>query len=89
MKDDRLLWWWLDNKYPAFQQYMRAWTASINRQPEDHSEERVRTSRTVSYIDSIDSGFIKQYLLIKYQMEFVEFITGKYWSDQLGGKTNG
>jgi hypothetical protein len=81
MSNDKLFQWWIEYKYPDFKKYMVAWTSNFNKSPEDHSDERVRIDRAISYIDSIDSGFIKQYLLIQYQMGFVEAITARYWAE--------
>ena len=89
MSEDQLFNWWLENRFDRFCQYMHNWrsdwVAVGHTIPyEDHSKEQVRINRTISYLDIDDQhkqggGFIRQYLLIKYGMEFVEHIATAYW----------
>lgn len=84
LTDDRLFQWWYANKFDRFCEYMHAWHKPFNNRPEEHDKVEVRIDRAISYIDMDDQrknggGFIRQYLLIKYAMEFVEYITESYW----------
>lgn len=92
--EDRLFEWWMMHRFDRFCEYMHAWTRDVgeytssSKEGEDHSDEDVRINRAISYIDMDDrhkngGGFIKQYLLIKYGMEFVNHITASYWEIEI------
>lgn len=81
MKDDRIYQWWVEYKFEAFHSYMRAWYKPFAQRGEDHTKADIRTDRAITYLDEF-KGFIKQALLIKYGMEFVETITELYWSTE-------
>lgn len=90
MENDKLFQWWLENRFERFNDYMLAWSISLGTDiavaDEDHNDREIRLRRAIAYIDMDDhrpggGGFIKQYLLIKYGMEFVERIADKYWAD--------
>ena len=78
MKEDYLYEWWMKNRFDEFCTCLHAWSNSMVN-PEDHSRLEVRTDRAITYFDSINKGFIGQYLLTKYAMDFIEEVVECYW----------
>lgn len=82
MEQDRLFIWWMEHKYPKFKDYMSSWTDPYSRPQESHFDMTTRIDRAISYMDGVkNTGFIKQLLIMRYGMEFIEYITERYWDE--------